>query len=257
MMRSLELALFRTFAVPTIGQLLDRTREFADHPQRRYDDTLLLLGHIWVGHPDGTEAERVLGSKQLNHIHGHYRISNDDFRYTLATFAVVPIRWLRSYGWRVPSPVEVTAWTNVMRDMGEAMGIDGIPETFDDFADLLDKYEAEHFAYDPGAERVARATLEMMVGWYPRPVRPLLRAMVPALLDAPVLTAVGLPLPTPRRARIAAAAVRARGRAMRLLPARPESMPFKPDLRSYIDEPQVGEIGPDALLRRHREQARS
>jgi hypothetical protein len=41
MMRSLELALFRTFAVPSIGTLLDRTGEFGKHTQKRYDDTLL------------------------------------------------------------------------------------------------------------------------------------------------------------------------------------------------------------------------
>jgi hypothetical protein len=250
MMRSLELALFRTFAVPTIGRLLDRTAEFTEHAQRRYDDTMLLLYHIWLGRPDGTEPERAAGVEQLNRIHGHYRISNDDFRYTLTTFVVIPIRWLRRFGWRSPSAVEVAAWTNVMRDMGAAMGITGMPESFDGFVALLDAYEAEHFAYEPGAERVARATLDLMVGWYPAPLRPALRAMVPALLDDPVLTAVGLPIPGPRRRRIAESGVRARARAVRILPGRPEHRPFRPDVRSYVDEPAVDQIGPAALLRR-------
>jgi hypothetical protein len=255
MMRSLELALFRTFAVPSIGRLLDRTAEFTDHAQRRYDDTMLLLYHIWVGRPDGTEPERAAGAEQLNLIHAHYRISNDDFRYTLATFVVIPIRWLRRFGWRSPSEVEVAAWTNVMRDMGTAMGITGMPESFDGFLSLLDDYEADHFAYEPGAERVARATLDLMVGWYPAPLRPALRAMVPALLDDPVLTAVGLPIPSARRRRIAETGVRARARAMRILPGRPAGRPFRPDVRSYIDEPPVDQIGPAALRRRAPESA--
>ena len=44
--RSLEFALFRTFAAPNIGGLLDRTGEFARRAQRRYDDTDLILSGI-------------------------------------------------------------------------------------------------------------------------------------------------------------------------------------------------------------------
>ena len=40
--RALELALFRTYCVPSISALLDRTGEFRERPQRRYDDTELL-----------------------------------------------------------------------------------------------------------------------------------------------------------------------------------------------------------------------
>jgi hypothetical protein len=248
MMRSLELALFRTFAVPTIGRLLDHTGEFTERAQRRYDDTMLLLYHIWVGRPDGTQSERGVGAEHLNAIHGHYHIDNDDFRYTLSTFVVVPIRWLRRFGWRQPSATEVSAWTNVMRDMGTAMGIADIPDTFDDFAELMDAYEAEHFAYLPGSERVARATLELMVRWYPRPLRPLLRSTVPALLDEPVLLALGLPRPTPRLRRVAESVVLARAAAVRRLPARPDSRPFEPKVRSYADEPPVHRIGPERLV---------
>ncbi|HJQ42593.1 MAG TPA: oxygenase MpaB family protein [Jatrophihabitantaceae bacterium] len=247
MMRSLELALFRTFAVPTIGTLLDRTREFGDHTQKRYDDTLLLLYHIWL---DDTADERRASGEHLNFLHDHYRISNDDFRYTLATFVVVPIRWLRRYGWRAPSDVEITAWTNAMRDMGQVMRIDGMPATFDEFCELLDKYEAEYFAYQPANERVARATLDMMVGWYPRPLRPAMRALVPGLLDEPVLRAVGLPVPSRRMQRLADGAVRARARVLRRLPARPDDKAFEPKLRTYDTEPAMRDLGPVALLRR-------
>ncbi len=43
MNQSLSFALFRTYAVPSIGRLLDETGEFARDTQRRYDDTGLLL----------------------------------------------------------------------------------------------------------------------------------------------------------------------------------------------------------------------
>ena len=44
--RALELALFRTFAVPSVAALLDSTGEFAARAQKRYDDTDLILSTI-------------------------------------------------------------------------------------------------------------------------------------------------------------------------------------------------------------------
>ena len=44
--RSLEIALMRTFCVPTISALLDKTGEFKRRPQKRYDDTGLLVTEI-------------------------------------------------------------------------------------------------------------------------------------------------------------------------------------------------------------------
>ena len=41
--RSLEVALFRTFCVPSIATLLDRTAEFHQRSQKRYDDTSLMV----------------------------------------------------------------------------------------------------------------------------------------------------------------------------------------------------------------------
>ena len=41
--RSLELALFRTYAVPSVSRLLARTGEFTERAQKRYDDTELLI----------------------------------------------------------------------------------------------------------------------------------------------------------------------------------------------------------------------
>lgn len=247
MQRSLELALFRTFAVPSIGRLLDRTREFGNTPQKRYDDTLLLLYHLWL---DEAADDRGAAAEHLNGIHGHYRISNEDYRYTLSTFVVVPIRWLEHYGWRPLSHVEVTAWTNVMRDMGSMMHISDVPQTYEQFAALLDDYEATRFAFDPANARVAKATLDMMLGWYPRIARPVLRAMVPALLEPHVLTAVGLPVAGERGRQVAQTAVRLRAIALRHLPARRDSNPFEPVLPSYAVEPALTDIGPTTLLRR-------
>src|SRR5918912_3585755 len=96
--RALELALYRTYAVPSIGDLLDRTGEFRTRTQKRYDDTALLLGEV-LEH--GFDSERGRAAiRRINRAHARWPISDDDYQYVLATLLVVPMRWLERYGWR-------------------------------------------------------------------------------------------------------------------------------------------------------------
>jgi hypothetical protein len=59
--RALEFALFRTFAVPAISALLDRTGEFAARAQKRYDDTDLIVSELleWGYDTDRGGATRL------------------------------------------------------------------------------------------------------------------------------------------------------------------------------------------------------
>jgi hypothetical protein len=241
--RSLELALFRTYAVPSIGDLLDRTRELADQGQKRYDDTVLLMYETTreggLDSPRGRAAVR-----RLNRIHGQYAISNDDYRYVLATFVVVPIRWNARYGWRPYSEHEVRAAVNNFRHMGRLMGIKNIPETYEEFATLMDDYEAATFVYNEPSRRVADATIEVFQNWFPGFTRPVARRALIAMLDAPLREALGYAR-APRALEMAAdRALRARARFVRLMPPRPESWAKKPKPRTYPGGYTLADIGP-------------
>src|SRR3954452_17523791 len=144
--QALGFALFRTYAVPSIGRLLYETGEFTGHTQQRYDDTGLLLDAV-IEHGLGT-AEGKAAVRRINQMHGMYDISNDDLRYVLSTFVVMPVRWLDAYGWRPMSAKERTASTEYYRALGRHMAIKEIPTTYDEFERLLEDYEAAHFAYD-------------------------------------------------------------------------------------------------------------
>lgn len=162
--RALELALYRTYAVPSIGRLLAETAELTDRAQKRYDDTALLLDTVVEHGFDATDGRTAI--RRINQMHRSYDISNDDMRYVLCTFVVVPIRWIERYGWRRLSEHEKRAIAAYYRTLGRHMGIGDIPQTHQEFTDCLDAYEAEHFAWDPGARRVADASLDLMAGWY-------------------------------------------------------------------------------------------
>jgi len=63
--RSLELAFFRTYAVPAIGTLLDPSGEFAARPQKRYDDTDLIIGLMIEDGYDGETGNDGPGFARL------------------------------------------------------------------------------------------------------------------------------------------------------------------------------------------------
>ena len=243
MNQALSFALFRTYAVPSIGRLLDATGEFARDTQKRYDDTALLLDQVSLHGLHSEGGRRAI--RRVNQMHGAYDISNDDMRYVLSTFVVVPKRWMDDYGWRPFTSAEVDASTRYYRELGRLMGIKDIPETYDAFEQLLDDYEAAHFRFDPASRRVADATLALMITFYPRAVSRPVDAFSRALMDEPLLRAFGYTVPPAAVVRASRAALRLRGRAERLLPARRTPMHVE-DLRwirTYPDGYDVDRLG--------------
>ena len=241
--RALELALYRTYAVPSIGRLLARTAELTDRSQKRYDDTVLLLDTV-VEHGFAAEQGRT-AIRRINQMHRSYDISDDDMRYVLSTFVVMPRRWIDAYGWRRLSRHEIVATTEYYRTFGRHMGIPDLPKTYEEFETLLDTYEEAHFGWDEGARRVSDATLDLMTSWYPRPLAPLLRTGVYALLDDSLLRAFRYPKPGAGTVALVRRAVRARGRAVRLLPPRrtPHFARQNWEIKEYPNGYRVADLG--------------
>lgn len=243
--QALSFALFRTYAVPSIGVLLHDTGEFTERTQKRYDDTTLILdalGEHGIHSPQGRTAVR-----RMNQMHGMYDISNDDLRYVLTTFVAVPIRWLDAYGWRPLTEQEKVASANYYREVGRLMAIKDIPATWQDFTAAMDDYEAEHFAFDPRARKVAEATLELMATFPPNhraPSRAVIRSSY-SFMDDRLLDAFRFPHPTRAeraavRAAMAARASWLRRRPPRMAPVRARDLP---QVRGYPGGYDVAELG--------------
>lgn len=220
--QSLGLALYRTYAVPSIGALLAHTGEFQRRTHKRYADTGLILEAV-IQHGFGSDTGRA-AIRRMNQMHGAYSISNDDMRYVLSTFVVVPMRWIDRFGWRELSEAERVASANYYRELGRHMNIKAMPETWREFATLLDDYERERFAFSPGGRAVSDATLDLLLGFYPRVARRLLRAATLALLDAPLREAFRYPAPPPLPRALTLGGLRARAALLRHFPARKEPM---------------------------------
>lgn len=243
--QSLSFALFRTYAVPSIGVLLHDTGEFTERTQKRYDDTTLILDALGE-HGIGSAAGRT-AIRRMNQMHGMYDISNDDMRYVLTTFVAVPIRWIDAYGWRPLLEVEKVASANYYREIGRLMAIKDIPATWQDSTAAMDVYEAEHFAYDPRARRVAEATLRLMATFPPNhlaPSRAVIRSSY-AFMDDPLLDAFRFPHPTRAERAAARAAMRVRASWLRRQPPRMEPMRARdlPQVSGYPDGYDVTKLG--------------
>ncbi|MGW0534847.1 oxygenase MpaB family protein [Streptomyces sp. NPDC003032] len=241
--RALELALYRTYAVPSIGRLLADTAELTGRTQKRYDDTALLLDTV-VEHGFGSDEGRT-AIRRINQMHHSYNISNDDMRYVLCTFVVMPKRWIDAYGWRRLSRHETVATAVYYRTLGQHMGIKDIPSSHEEFESCLDDYEEANFGWDQGAREVSDATLALMASWYPRPLAPMLRSATLALLDEPLLRAFRYEQPGTLTRSLVRGAVRLRGRAVRLMP--PRSTPHYArqnwEIKGYPDGYEVAELG--------------
>lgn len=245
MTQALGLALYRTYAVPSIGALLARTGEFTGRAQKRYDDTGLILEAVLAHGFDSPDGRA--GVRRMNQMHGAYGIPNDDLRYVLCTFVSVPIRWLDEYGYRPLTGSEKVATANYYRRLGSMMNISGIPATWQEFGEAMDRYERERFGFDPGGVAVSDATLDLMATFPPtnRLPKPLVRRFALSLMDDALLDAFGYPHPTSLERRVYRAGVRVRGRLVRHRPARRDALHFSelPQQRSYPDGHDVSGLG--------------
>lgn len=244
LVRSLEFALFRTFAVPSIASLLDRTGEFSQRAQKRYDDTDLIMSQIYEFGYDSEKGRRAI--ERMNSLHGRFKIANDDFRYVLSTFVFEPIRWIDRFGWRRLVEQERLGLFYFWREVGKRMNIQDIPETFAEYEQFNVEYEQSRFRYSDASRRTAEATRNLFLSWLlPKPLWKLGELFVYALMDDKLCAAFGFPPPPPFTRSFVENALRLRARIVRQLPER--RLPFfrsEMTHRSYPNGYRTEELGP-------------
>jgi hypothetical protein len=241
--RALELAFYRTYAVPSIAELLASTGELTERTQKRYDDTRLLICAFCELGYDSDLGRRAL--RRMNQIHGRFAIANDDFLYVLSTMVLEPFRWNARFGWRPLLEVERLATFHFWREVARRMAIRDVPESCEELERFNVEFERERFAYTEAGHRVAAATRDMFLDWFPGLPKRVGRPVLHALLDPPLLDALGFPHPPVRLRGAVEGAVRARSRLVGALP--PRRKPRYRTLerhRSYPRGYEVDKLGP-------------
>jgi hypothetical protein len=244
--RALEIALYRTYCVPSISALLDKTGEFRQRAQQRYDDTALIVAEMCKWGYDSERGRQAL--ERMNWIHSHFKIANADYLYVLSTFIYEPIRWIELFGWRKMCVQEKLAMYYFWCEVGKRMGIQNIPPTYEEFEQYNRDYEHKKFRYADTNRRVGTATRDLFAAWFPRLLAPMVRHGIYAMLDDRMLEAFGFPRPLPFMPKLARFALKLRGKAVRFFPPRQQPH-FFVDIpnRTYPHGYEISKLGPPRL----------
>ena len=159
----------------------------------RYVDTSILINSFLLyplvgpGSGDATTSEQkdprgALAIARMNVLHSNYRISNDDYLYTLSTFIVEPPKWARLYEWRALTPIEEQAFFIFFKEIGRRMGIQDIPDTLPELHAWAEDYEVQHMLPNETCAEVAAATTELLLASVPRFFKPFGQQVVAALM---------------------------------------------------------------------------
>jgi hypothetical protein len=216
--KSLEFALFRTYAVPHTSRILAATGQFVNHGQKRYDDTSLMLAGIAEHGIDSPFGQQVI--QRMNQLHGRWNIRNEDMLYVLSAFIFEPTRWHNQYSWRKPTRKENLANYYFWKEVGTRMGIKDIPDTYEAYEQFNLEHEKNHFSYDDANHLIASATIDIFLSWYPKFLRPLVRQGILAFLDDPLLEAMGFKKPNALFGGMVRFGLMAFGKMMRFMPPR-------------------------------------
>ncbi|GAB3476707.1 oxygenase MpaB family protein [Amycolatopsis cihanbeyliensis] len=257
------LGFYNSIAPRGIADILVRTGELTGNTRRRMEHhgaISLEIARRGCREPSGKAAVRQLNRIHHNAIksistHGHeFTITNEMYLFVLATSMLTQMRWVDRHGWRPLSEQERKAACLHFREQGKNMGMTGIPESYDEFVRLHDDYVDTHVHYSPEAEKLYRATQDViigpLVGWLPARLTTIgtrvARAVVPALLTPHLRRAFGVATPSPLLRAAVRLAIKARSAYVRRTP--PRQHPIYPDPLPTTDFPQAdyewAQLGP-------------
>ncbi|OUS40117.1 hypothetical protein A9R00_07655 [Oleispira antarctica] len=182
-----ELAQIQTFAIPSISKLLQQTKQYQNNGLKRLDDTRAILTECMTDSVDSSRGQHMV--EHLNWIHSHYEISNDDYLYTLALFIIEPVRWMESFGYRTLTEREKYAGYLAFKSLGQAMEINNIPESRDEFVAWYQNYRSKNMKYHADNKKVTDGLIDGMKEMFPFIIRPLVRPVILTLINDPELLA--------------------------------------------------------------------
>lgn len=241
--KSLEFALFRTYAVPHTSEILAASGQFERHGQQRYDDTTLMLSGIAEHGIDSDYGRKAI--RRMNQLHRRWNIDNTDYLYVLSTFVFEPTRWNERYGWRKPTEHEKLANFYFWREVGLRMGIQDIPDDMATFEQFNIDHERQNFRYHEANRIIGEATVHVFLNWYPALLRPLVFEGLKAFMDDPLLEAFGFTKPHSFIRWGLQTGLKLFGKLLRFMPPRrtPYLLTEQPN-RTYPDGYNVEELGP-------------
>jgi hypothetical protein len=239
----IDLVFMKGLAAPRIAGLINANGYIQAKTQKRYDDTsIMMIEIVKHGHSSARGAQMIT---RMNEVHARFRIRQDDYAYVLTSFMFEPIRWNARFGWRAFTAIERHASYCFWREVGKRMQLTAIPDSYAACERFNLDYEAQQLHRTNASVALAALLFKLLESWMPRPLRPLVRPGLSALVDDSLLACFDVP-PAPRWLKwLAPRMLRLRAGALRLLPRRRKSRYYVDQpLRSYAGGYTIAELGP-------------
>jgi hypothetical protein len=162
---STQWALIKSYGIASGTKLLVQTRRLTNEKTvgKRSEDTGVILGEILI---QGLDSERgLMALSKMNWLHAQYgaRISNGDLIHTLALFVLEPQRWIDMYEWRKMTELEKVAMYVYWKEIGNRMGVEGLPETLQDLKQWTIEYEKTAMVYADSNRKCYDATVGLFL----------------------------------------------------------------------------------------------
>lgn len=240
-----DMVFIRFFAGPRMAGLVQKRGYAQNHPQKRYDDTSIMLFEM-IKHGYDSEQGRAC-IERMNYIHGHFPINNEDFAYITASLILEPIYWNQRFGWRLMSETEKQAWLNFWLEIGSRMNISNLPQSLEEMERFKVNYENKLVSSSQATRELGRLFIDLISSWFPLVPLPIVDLVFRCILDDKSLQAFDMQPPPKIIKNLVIATIRARAWILSFLPPRRTSGLFVdyPN-RSYgADGYSIEKIGPD------------
>lgn len=238
----IDLVFMKGLAAPRISGMIASHRYMQARPQKRYDDTTIILIELVKHGYSSARGEQVIA--RMNQIHARFAIRQDDYAYVLTSLMFEPIRWNARFGWRPLTDIEKYAHYCFWRAVGKRMQLTRIPDSYEACEQFNAEYEHTSLRRTSSSVALASVMFRLLESWMPAPVRPLVRPGLSALVDDAILACFDLPPASRWLKWLVPAALRLRARALRWWPLRKPSYYIDRPLRSYVNGYSVAELGP-------------
>jgi hypothetical protein len=193
-----SLALIKTYSIESGTALLVQTRQLTTDSNvgKRAEDTGVLISEFVVGSVDSERGLRALS--KVNWLHRRYgsKVGNEEMIHTLAMFVLEPHRWIEENEWRPMTELEKVATFVYWKEIGNRMGIIGIPETLEKLMAWVESFEQVHMIYTENNRICAETTMNMYLRNIPWFLREFVRDAANSLLEPRVRLALGSPKPS-------------------------------------------------------------
>lgn len=248
-----EMVFVRFFAGTRMAGLVHGRGYAQAHPQRRYDDTSIMLFEMIKHGYDSVQGRACI--ERMNYIHGHFPICNEDFAYITASLILEPIYWNKRFGWRLMSENEKKAWLCFWLEIGKRMHIQNLPKSLEEMETFKLEYETQLVRKSQATKQLGSLFVELVSSWFPLVPTPIVGILLRCLLDDSSLKAFEMKAPPVVLKNLVGFCLRSRASILSFLPERLDSGLFvdRPSRSYSTGDYDLTKIGPpDENLKQRR-----